>query len=320
MLGALDKNGKYTLPETAVLNQQKEREKQKQKGEQKGEQKEKDEYTCPDCKEKVILKNGEIKRPHFSHLPQSAHNCDYYERESLQHYLAKHLLKYFLDQNFTIKLNLRCHNYIDALDRCCDLFYTINIKKEDSDTVISEYSSDESKERYDLAIVSRNKYNKDILDIKYIFEIKHTHSIESRPEPWYEVEASEVLNYSNLLNVHLVEEMVEFLSSPSTFCSSLTNNTKKIIELNCVRNFISEKENEEERICHCCRAKDEDWVTRIPKLNNYKNSKNSKNEKECICCGKEKYYPIFSKGYRSVCKICMNNSYQEVKNMAYLNF
>ena len=303
MLGALDKNGKYTLPETAVLIQQKQKY-QNQNKEQK------EEYTCPDCKEKVILKNGEIKRPHFSHLPQSKHNCDYYERESLQHYLAKHLLKYFLDQDFIIKLNLKCHLYIDMLNHHCNNPYIVNVKKEEGDTIVTEYfSGEESKERYDLAIVSTNKYNK----VKHIFEIKHTHSIQSRPEPWYEIEASEILNYCHLLNIHLVEEMVELFSN---FSFEDKTKEKQIIELNCVRSNNENYLGEKERMCHSCKAKEEDWVTRIPKLTCYKNSSHSyKQEKLCICCGREKYNPVFSKGYRAVCKICMNNSYQQVKNM-----
>lgn len=308
MLGAINKEGKYVLPEQAILLLN---------------TKEKENfYSCPTCKEKVILKNGEIKRPYFSHLPSS--KCSYYEGESLQHQLAKDLLMYFLNNGYIIKLTLKCHYFIEKLQRYCYLPYITVIQKEDNDEMITEYKPISSFERYDLVIISKKKNGP---TIKHIFEIKHTHATESRPEPWYEIEASQILSYSHLLNIHLVEDMVAFLYNSSSFISNSTNITlnKKIIELSCVRNQPDKKKEEDKeeriRICHSCRAKDEDWVSRFPKLEKYNTqNRNSEIEKICIGCASEKYVPVFSKGYRSVCKTCMNHSIQEIKNIAYLKF
>lgn len=45
-------------------------------------------YACPRCDEVVILKKGEIKKPHFSHKP--GNECNFYcGGESATHFNAK---------------------------------------------------------------------------------------------------------------------------------------------------------------------------------------------------------------------------------------
>ena len=46
------------------------------------------EYFCPDCHEKVILRAGEVRRPHFSHKIDTTIICDFVN-ESEKHYRAK---------------------------------------------------------------------------------------------------------------------------------------------------------------------------------------------------------------------------------------
>ena len=45
---------------------------------------------------------------------------------------------------------------------------------------------------------------------KYIIEVKHTHkTVSFRPEPWYEVEAKEILEYENIDKI-ILNDIREF--------------------------------------------------------------------------------------------------------------
>lgn len=65
-------------------------------------------YYCPCCDEKLILRAGTIKRKHFSHRNDS--KCD---PESVYHKLAKFLICYAIDENSNghkqIELVSKCH-------------------------------------------------------------------------------------------------------------------------------------------------------------------------------------------------------------------
>lgn len=50
-------------------------------------------YTCPSCQEKMVLKAGEVRSRHFSHLPGSLATCT---PESQEHFAAKHLVAQIL--------------------------------------------------------------------------------------------------------------------------------------------------------------------------------------------------------------------------------
>lgn len=145
-----------------------------------------DKYICPDCKKKLIFCHGKIKRPYFKHFVEK-NPCTYYNKpsESQIHKDAKMLLKKLLETR--------------------DLTFT------------RDCSVCESKEQYDISKMSKGtivklehvfEYNgKKIADvacikdseIKYIFEICHTHETDekNRPEPWYEVNATKLIDAVN---------------------------------------------------------------------------------------------------------------------------
>jgi len=58
-------------------------------------------FVCPLCKEKVFLKKGRIKIPHFSHYPNSTCN---FAGESERHLFVKNLLYELLNPYFSVEI------------------------------------------------------------------------------------------------------------------------------------------------------------------------------------------------------------------------
>jgi hypothetical protein len=137
-------------------------------------------YVCIDCKESVTFRCGKIKRPHFAHKPGS--NCSYYNHcnESQIHKEAKLALKQYLEDG----------NVLDVFCRCtfCHEASSAEIKLDiNTETVVCEYVAEDNC-RYDVCIVDQSN------NVRCVLEVKHTHATSSyRPEPWYELNASEIL-------------------------------------------------------------------------------------------------------------------------------
>ena len=76
-------------------------------------------FYCPQCKERLILKAGAIKIPHFAHTAHS--NCDasFAEGESYPHLLGKQqLFEHFRDKQYDVQLE----TYLHELQQRPDLF------------------------------------------------------------------------------------------------------------------------------------------------------------------------------------------------------
>lgn len=140
------------------------------------------EYICCECKQPVIFKKGKIKKPHFAHKSETT--CRYYSGEnhgeSEIHKEAKSYLKDLLETKRTLNINLtftcKCEHYENKSEI---------IIIEPTWQVIEEYKHNNCS--YDVAVLDNDQ-------IKYVFEIKHTHATTTiRPEPWYEFSALEIL-------------------------------------------------------------------------------------------------------------------------------
>jgi len=149
-------------------------------------------YICPDCNEQLIFKKGKIKIPHFSHKVKS--QCSYYEHpnESQIHKDAKLKLALLLKNKTPIFIDWNC---VSSFCKIINHFEENNymckkIKYDDNDKVIVEYKSDCGKYIADIAIINND-------NVKYIFEIKHTHETKTnvRPQPWFEIQSLEIINY-----------------------------------------------------------------------------------------------------------------------------
>lgn len=138
-------------------------------------------YICPDpsCKEPVIFKKGEIKRPHFAHHPNS--KCCYYTpRPSVSqiHIEAQLKIKYLIEQKTaTIKVNSNILNIDNISEVKLEYKFTFGC-------IIG---------RADVACLDKDG------KIVLIIEIKNTHAQANRPEPWVELIAKDVV--SNKTNI-----------------------------------------------------------------------------------------------------------------------
>lgn len=150
----------------------------------------KNKYECPDCGQDVILKQGEVRKYHFSHhsslTEKNQGECAYYSHpgESQIHKHAKELIKAALEKKRCLvwkDCNI-CH--IKSWDK------VPKVKETDEILVECTFELEGYRKVADVAILDRDGY------IKVIFEIYHTHKTreEDRPEPWYELKAMDVIN------------------------------------------------------------------------------------------------------------------------------
>ena len=252
------------------------------------------EFVCMECGQKVIIKRGEIRVHHFSHYYNtSGLGCNYYDHpgESQCHKDAKHHLVAILQQRRTIKIHWQCsHN------RCGEMaFYRgcggskidgsgfTTIKYEEGDTASIEFRDPGGKYVADVALRNGNS-------VKYIFEIRHSHATTTtvRPEPWFEI--------------------------PSQYFFDSGIEHGDCIHLKCER----ETHDDETRYCKPCRflyISTPDWVLKIPRLIAKIGSEGNWHRTDpCIQCGRGKYNPVFLKGFRQVCKICLGTLTNEIKH------
>lgn len=169
-LGALcSRTGNYTLPTEANKE---------------------DVYLCIGCNDKVFVKQGKIRKHHFCHYPTS--QCTYYTHspESEIHKNAKMRIKSLLESKCELSFIRKCS--------------TCNTLEQFDIPIFSDTSHIELEYRFKMDLrqipPSISEY---IADIAYIdagepvcmIEIYHTHltSSERRVDPWFEVNATNVL-------------------------------------------------------------------------------------------------------------------------------
>lgn len=80
-----------------------------------------------------------------------------------------------------------------------------------------------------------------------------------------------------------------------------------------------------DRYCDNCRILSEPWVLNLPRLYNRIGQENQwRQEQPCILCKRTAYSPVYVKGYRQICKICLceeevKKLYQNVKNKCIID-
>ncbi len=147
----------------------------------------KNNYTCPCCERDVIFKKGQIKIPHFSHKASEI-KCSFYDKpsETEIHKEAKILMKSLLDKKIQIQFHRCCSS--------CEDVDVINFYYEDNDKAVIEYKFyyNDSNRSADVALINDN-------NIRFIFEICHKNKTKecNRPEPWFEIDATDFINKIN---------------------------------------------------------------------------------------------------------------------------
>lgn len=180
--GALDRNGRYTLPRDAV----------------KG-----GDYICVACNRAVMLRAGQVRRRHFAHMVVAGHPCAFFDRpgESDVHMSAKLALAQTLRDGTLMSVNGSFsmthgvgHPWTERRywDNSCGFYRNaIIVRVDPGDQVLTEHrgATPDGKSHYvaDVAVLRGGA-------VQYVFEVCHTHpTVTRRPEPWFEVDARNLL-------------------------------------------------------------------------------------------------------------------------------
>lgn len=133
-------------------------------------------YCCVCCDSEMILRKGEVLRPHFAHKTLS--ECS---AESAMHKAGKQLLGQFLISQRELRIIKTCRR------SCCRQEEILQV--DDTVFVWEEKAFSYRGKRIipDLSIVDENG------TLLVALEILHTHAQKGRPEPWYEFRATEVV-------------------------------------------------------------------------------------------------------------------------------
>jgi DNA polymerase delta subunit 4 len=147
-----------------------------------------DAYLCPDCNKDLIICQGNIRIHYFRHKMDKFSACHRYNypTDTQIHTDAKSLLKLLFDQDVRISFLRTCHS-CSHVEEFCMPYLT------DSSTVELEYRFCHNGLKIaDVAILDGGK-------LLYIFEICHKHKTkrEDRPEPWFEIDASSLIEIAN---------------------------------------------------------------------------------------------------------------------------
>lgn len=173
-----------------------------------------DKYDCPVCHEELILRQGKIRTRHFAHYKRDD-PCNYYSNpsESQIHNDAKMLLKTLLENKTMI-------NIIQTCDKCHE--------KEEYEIGDTSHISIEYRFEYNGTKIADVAYT-DHNQIVCLFEIYNTHKTEdkNRPEPWYEIDASCLINKANSSHIDL-------------------------LKIDCIRSILCEKCIKRKRLCYIC--------------------------------------------------------------------
>ena len=141
-------------------------------------------YICPCCKLPVILRKGCVRRHHFAHRSDS--KCSLYSGgESDVHLAAKSVLASQLRKLKYLNIHIQCRHCLTHIQK--------NITLPHRYDVIQEYRlTHKGHPRIaDVAVVEPSG------DIHSIYEVYHTHCTDesARPEPWFELRASDILEH-----------------------------------------------------------------------------------------------------------------------------
>jgi len=235
-------------------------------------------YECAECYQRVIFRKGEVRTPHFAHLTPTT-KCTYYNPtpgESDNHKHAKLLLQKWITEKKPINLCWTCQTQTKW--GACGVGVDESIVYKDGDTVVLEYRDPDKQYVADVAIMNGG-------ELRYIIEVVHSHRTTTtcRPEPWFEVEASEV------------DEQMQF-----------GEDTNIVVE-NCrLKN---------PKFCSNCKVKSEHWVNNIPVLTRkYGSERQWRQDKPCIGCDQMRYSPEWiANRPRQVCKLCLGNEPTRVR-------
>jgi hypothetical protein len=223
LLGAINKTtGEYTHPTFAEKR---------------------DKFICPGCQKDVILCQGQIRIYYFRHNNEE-HPCNHYNNpcETALHKDAKELMKTLLNRQkqTPIIIKRKCTQCLDY-----NIEIKIKLNNENTSTELEyrfEYGG--SPKIADVAYLQNG-------ELKYVFEICHTHKTkeEDRPEPWFEIDALTLI----------------------TSCGENTIDTNNIV-IRCIRNISGRLSSYSQHASICCNCY-QNYITETKKIREYINNK-----------------------------------------------
>lgn len=151
----------------------------------------KDSYNCPDCSKDIIYCQGDVITPYFRHKKDDI-PCSYYTSpsESQLHKAGKAILTSMIKEGRAITILRSC-----CSNKCVNVDDFVIPLMDDDTRVEIEYSFKYNDERKyaDVAYLQDD-------NIIAIFEVfyKHRTKENNRPEPWFELEAIDIL--TNTMN------------------------------------------------------------------------------------------------------------------------
>lgn len=134
-------------------------------------------YTCVSCQETMILRKGNIIRPHFAHKMNT--NCS---AESAIHKAGKLLLQEFLLTGQELTIRKQCRRY------CCQETHYLQLNE---NVLVYEEKAFLYRGKRIVPDVSITTKEGTLL---VALEVYHTHRQKGRPEPWYEFRALDILH------------------------------------------------------------------------------------------------------------------------------
>jgi uncharacterized protein YkuJ len=186
-----------------------------------------EEYVCPDCEGTLNLRQGTIRIHHFAHS-RSDNPCTYYSRpsESQIHKDAKLLLKSLLDSKRGISFHRKCA-CVNSPYCCNGSTYEIPPVDTGSSIIIEHRFEYNGLKVADVAYIDNN-------EILCIFEIYNTHKTQgiSRPEPWFEIDATKLITMANTDSEKIIIECIRTELCDS--CNFTCPRCKKVVG-NCLR-------------------------------------------------------------------------------------
>lgn len=184
-------------------------------------------YRCPSCKAELLLKRGEIRRPHFAHLHEPD-ACEFvYETE--EHYRAKHWINEAWESGEQLRLRRQCSTCRSTLSQ--------DLRAGQTAKVEIEYLLDTG-HRADVALLNVRD------ELLAVIEIYSTHRVDpekanamkSRGIQWGEFHANEVLD-----STHWRPFRDEFAPSVCAPCKQEAHEAKLIEQFGVVNEFADKK-------------------------------------------------------------------------------
>ncbi len=152
--------------------------------------------TCPTCCIPLLYKRGSKNKAYYSHKPTNNElSCRYLKKENEQHLQAKQIFYDILTKrNHTVHLSRKC--------RKCSSAFLFEIEPlPPTYKILLNYTFQYNQLKRTADIVCLNEKD----DIEFIVEICNRVQLgcERRPEPWYEINALEIINKNYTeTNVH----------------------------------------------------------------------------------------------------------------------